>query len=140
MSVSNSKVGVKFDAFKLRFDLIPMRPLFELAKVYTLGCIKYDDRNWEKGLSWCRVFAAILRHLFAWFLGQRNDPKDGQPHLASAAWGCFALMEYEWTHNELDDRPKLSEDEATKFLNEINQFIEEYARSKSTAGTTGSSK
>jgi hypothetical protein len=139
MSV-NLKEGVKFDTFKIRFDLIPMRPLFELAKVYTLGCVKYTDRNWEKGMGWCRVFAAILRHLFAWFLGQKNDPKDGQLHLSSAAWGCFALMEYEHTHVELDDRPKLPEAEATKFLNEINQFIEDYARSKSTTGTTDSSK
>jgi hypothetical protein len=36
----------------------------------------------------------------------RNDPEDGQHHLASVAWCAMALIELEETHPELDDRVK----------------------------------
>lgn len=89
----------------MRFDLILVRPLEEVARVYTIGAAKYADRNWELGLSWGRVFSAIMRHAWAWWRGERTDPKDGQHHLASVAWCALALMEYERTHPEKDDRP-----------------------------------
>ena len=95
--------AVKDDDDKLRFDLIPAKPLEKLARVYTIGAKKYSPRNWEKGLSWGRVFAAMCRHTWAWWRGETHDP-DGQHHLSSVAWCAFALMEYETTHPELDDR------------------------------------
>ena len=96
--------GRKDDTGKLRFDLIPVRPLEEVARVYTIGAAKYDDRNWENGLSWGRVFAALMRHAWAWWRRERLDQTDGQHHLASVVWCALALMEYEETHQELDDR------------------------------------
>ena len=98
--------GRKFDSNKLRFDLIPVEPLQELARVYTIGAKKYGDRNWENGLSWSRLFAAMMRHAWKFWMGERNDPEDGQHHLSSVAWCAFALMEYEKTHKELDDRKR----------------------------------
>lgn len=98
--------GRKNDGGKLRFDLIPVMPLRKLAEVYTLGSLKYDDRNWERGMLWGRIYAAMLRHATAWWLGERNDAVDGQHHLASVAWCALALMEFEETHPELDDRPR----------------------------------
>ena len=103
--VDKDASGVKYDEGKLRFDLLPVRPLEEVARVYTIGAKKYADRNWEKGLQWGRVFAAMMRHAWAWWRGEKHDPKDGQHHLASVAWCALALMEYEETHQELDDRP-----------------------------------
>lgn len=96
--------GVKHDAGKLRFDLLPVEPLRKIAEVYTIGAKKYADRNWEKGLSYGRVFAAMMRHAWAWWGGEKRDPVDGQHHLASVCWCAMALMEYETTHPELDDR------------------------------------
>lgn len=98
--------GRKDDSNKLRFDLIPVEPLRKIAEVYTMGAQKYDDRNWEKGLRWGRVYAAMLRHATAWWGGEQCDPVDGQHHLASVGWCALALMEYETTHRELDDRPR----------------------------------
>jgi hypothetical protein len=97
--------GRKNDADKLRYDLIPPGPLARLAEVYTIGAKKYDDRNWEKGIKWGRIFGAMMRHSWKWFFGERYDKTDGQHHLASVVWGAFALMEYEKTCPELDDRP-----------------------------------
>lgn len=97
--------GVKYDGEKLRFDLIPAYPLETLADVYTRGAIKYEDRNWEKGMKWSRIFAAIMRHLWAFWRGEDIDKESGQPHVAHAAWGCFALLEYMRVKREFDDRP-----------------------------------
>jgi len=97
--------GIKDDTAKLRFDLIPAQVLEDLARVYTVGAEKYADRNWEKGISWGRVFAAIMRHLWAFWKGEDNDPEDGLPHTIHAAWGCFALTEYMRTCRRQDDRP-----------------------------------
>lgn len=98
--------GVKYDEGKLRTDLIPIEPLLEVARVYTIGCKKYADRNWEKGILWTRCYGALLRHLWQWFKGEKYDSNDGQHHLAAVVFYAFALMEFENTHAELDDRPK----------------------------------
>ena len=99
------KEGTKFDGDKLRYDLIPPGPLKKLAFVYTMGAKKYDDRNWEKGIKFCRLFGALTRHAWQWFAGERYD-SDGQHHLSSVAWCAFSLMELEETKPEFDDRPE----------------------------------
>ena len=104
--------AVKNDEDKARFDLIPPRPLWELAKIYTVGAKKYAPRNWEKGMCWGRIFAAIMRHLWRWAMGEDDDPEDGLSHLAHAAWGCFTLIEYSRTHPELDHRRRDHGDES----------------------------
>lgn len=98
------KEGVKFDSDKLRFDLIPILPLREVARVYTIGAKKYEDRNWERGMVWSRVYGALQRHATAWWAGEKIDPDNGQHHLAAVIFNAMALMEYERTHPELDNR------------------------------------
>lgn len=102
------EIGVKFDGGKARYDLIPADALHVLAQLYTMGSNKYDDRNWELGLDYSRVFGAMQRHAWAWMRGEQRDPEDGQPHLASVAWCALALLTYELRNmTELDDRPTL---------------------------------
>lgn len=97
--------GRKDDQDKARFDLLPPDALWEVVRVYTFGSGKYGDRNWEKGIKWGRVFAAICRHLFSWWRGERCDEETGINHLAHAAWGCLALLAYELRGmSNLDDR------------------------------------
>lgn len=98
--------GVKYDQGKARFDLVPSGPLEAVVQVYTYGASLYQDRNWEQGIAWGRVFAALQRHLWAWWGGEEVDKESGLSHLAHAAWGCLALLEYLQTHPELDNRPK----------------------------------
>lgn len=98
--------GRKYDGGKLRYDLLPIRPLAEVVKVYTLGAKKYADRNWELGIEWSRVYGALQRHANAYWGGEVLDPELGTNHLASVIWCALALMEFEQTHAELDDRKK----------------------------------
>ncbi len=99
-----AQVGFKFDAEKLRYDLVPPYPLSELAQVYTDGARKYGDENYRKGMSWRRVLGSVMRHIEACREGQWLDTESGSPHAAHAAWGCFTLMLYEKEGLGTDDR------------------------------------
>lgn len=102
--VDNNTPAVKFDDEKARFDLIPGRTMEMLAQVCQYGTTKYADRNWEKGMMWGRVFAALMRHLWAFWRGEANDAESGLPHLAHAMWGCMALLHYSESETGEDDR------------------------------------
>lgn len=107
-SLSDDK-AVKADTGKLRFDLLPVKPLQDIVHILTLGVDKYTDRNWEKGMKWGRLFAATMRHLWSWWGGESTDPETNQSHLAHAASNIMFLMEYEYTKKEYDDRPTTME-------------------------------
>lgn len=91
-----------------RYDLIPVGPLAHVARVYGKGAEKYDDRNWERGYDWSLSYAAMQRHMNAFWGGEWLDPETGVPHLACAVFHAFALMEFFETHPEFDTRPKKS--------------------------------
>lgn len=90
-----------------RYDLIPWDSMDEVARVYAYGAKKYDDRNWEKGYSWGDSIAALFRHARAFAMGQSRDvSQDNAHHLASVVFHALALMRWERTHPELDNRSK----------------------------------
>lgn len=98
--------AMKYDAGKTRYDLIPVEPLQRLAEVFTYGADKYSDRNWEKGLTYSRVYAATQRHLNAFWGGEYNDKESGLSHLSHAMCGIMFLQEYEIKGTGTDDRNK----------------------------------
>jgi len=85
---------LKKDAGKLRLDLIPVDAMEELSKVYAFGAKKYAEHSWESGIMLSRVYAALLRHLFAWWRGEDTDPESGLSHLAHVVWNAVALLTY----------------------------------------------
>jgi hypothetical protein len=115
-----------------RFDLIPTGPLRELAEHFGVGASKYADHQWRKGYEWSKSYAALMRHLNAFWNGQdfdvcSNDPEgcsqvdaDGKPftatredacfnhtgshHMAAVAWHAFALLEFKDAFPDFDDR------------------------------------
>lgn len=87
---SGAQKGQKLE----RFDLIPVPALQELARVYGMGAQKYAERNWEKGYAWSLSYAALQRHLNAFWNGEERDPESGLSHLAHAAFHVFALLTY----------------------------------------------
>ena len=88
------KKGTKFDDGKNRLDLIAPEIIEELGLVYSYGTGKYEDRNWEKGMSWGRIFGAAMRHLWAFWKGEDMDPESGLNHLSHALWNVGALLTY----------------------------------------------
>lgn len=88
-----------------RFDLIPVAPLWEVARLYGAGAEKYKDRNWERGYAWSLSFAAMQRHAWLFWSGESRDPGTLCHHLASVVFHAFALMEFEARGHGTDDRP-----------------------------------
>lgn len=127
--IKKDNSGIKYDEHKPRWDLLPYDALQEIAKVMTYGAIKYEPRNWEKGMSWSRVFASMQRHLSAWFHGNDVDYESKMSHLAHAACGIMYLLAFECRENGIDDRPKLSKH--SQSLMEDNSKIVEYVKNNS---------
>ena len=101
---NKQEAGKRYDAGKLRYDLLPVDAVREVVRVYTKGAEKYADRNWEKGMSWSRCIGPLMRHLEAFREGKiwddGIDPVTGQPgtgchHMAMVAWNALALVAYE---------------------------------------------
>lgn len=87
--------GLKFDEGKVRFELIPPKPLHEVAKVLTHGAKKYGPRNWmlvDNHLD--RYTGATYRHINAWQQGEDID-ESGCHHLAHAICSLMFLLEKE---------------------------------------------
>lgn len=108
--------GARNDAGKPRFDLLPPSFLFIVTGILTAGAGKYAPRNWEKGMDWSRVIRSSLSHIFKWMLGEDLDSESGQMHLGHAAWGLMVLIEYEFTHKELDNRVKYDPETIKRIL------------------------
>lgn len=88
-----------------RFDQIPASVMWELAEHYGKGSKKYSDDNWMKGYSWKLSFAAVMRHLWAFWRGEDIDEETGSKHVIAAAWHCFALAWFMDNRRTQDDRP-----------------------------------
>lgn len=96
--------GRKDDGGKPRLDLIAPEMLFALGDVLAFGADKYAARNWERGMSYGRVFAALMRHLWAWWAGNDRDSETGFSHLHHAACCVMFLIAYEQRGVGTDDR------------------------------------
>ena len=82
---------VKHDQEKPRWDLLPMEALAPIVDVLTFGARKYAPDGWRTVPEWRRrYYAALLRHLVAWWRGEKVDPESGLSHLAHA--GCCLLF------------------------------------------------
>jgi hypothetical protein len=103
--------GTKYDSGKLPYHLLPPELLESIAEVLDFGAKKYAPRNWELGMSWSRVFSALMRHMWAWFRGEDKDPETGFSHLAHAACCIAFLLTYEKRNIGEDDRPVISRSE-----------------------------
>ena len=96
--------GVKHDSDKSRIDLIAPEMLFGIGHVLRFGADKYTDRNWEQGMRWGRVFAALMRHMWAWWRGERYDDETSMSHLWHAGCCIMFLIAMEERQIGEDDR------------------------------------
>jgi hypothetical protein len=73
---------------KGRMDLLPVRALINVAKVFEAGAKKYAARNWERGIPLSRYADSAIRHFMKYLRGDRDEPHD-----AMAAWNILCLIE-----------------------------------------------
>jgi len=98
------EAGKKWDGGKPRFDLLPPDVIEDVVMIFTQGADKYGDRNWEKGMSYSRCYAAAHRHLSAFWQGEDFDPESGMHHISHAIVNLMFLRAYEMRESGIDDR------------------------------------
>jgi hypothetical protein len=87
-------LGMKYDADKLQYSLLPPHALEATVDVLTFGAQKYAPDNWKfVGDAKHRYFDALQRHAWAWLAGEKYDVESGKHHLAHAI--CCLLFLYE---------------------------------------------
>lgn len=83
--------GVKHDSRKPRWSLLPKTALHEIVQVLEFGATKYAPDNWQRVPdARTRYYDALMRHVEAWWNGEKTDPETGLHHLAHA--GCCVLF------------------------------------------------
>lgn len=101
---TTSRTGGEKGVKSARFDLIPVGALTALAEHYGVGAEKYDENQWRKGYEWSKSYAALQRHLTAWWGGEDIDAETGSSHLAAVAWHSFTLLTFIHEQPDFDDR------------------------------------
>lgn len=92
---------------KSPWHLLPYDVMKEVVQVFWAGAVKYEERNWEKGMPYSDVFGAAMRHLTDWWNGEDKDPETGISHLAHAATNILFLLAYQKRKTGKDDRPNV---------------------------------
>ena len=106
-TVHSPHQGSRYNQGKARFDLIPPEVITKLAEHYTYGANKYAPNNWRKGFPYSETSGSLLRHLYAWLAGERNDPESGNHHLTAVIWNAVTLLYFELfpeKYSKFDDR------------------------------------
>lgn len=122
--------GVKYDTGKIRYDLVPPEIEEALAKVFTIGAIKYKPRNCETGFEYGRLFAAARRHMAEWAQGRDYDTLDTNlHHLTQAAWNLLMIYLCQIRNIGTDDRsPYLLEKSKNTKSNNISIKVEDMTK------------
>jgi len=72
---------------KPRYDLIPIIALKRIANLYAKGAKKYGERNFEKGIPSSRYIASLMRHLFQYLEGDKEED-----HAAAVCFNILGIM------------------------------------------------
>ena len=104
--------GRKDDQGKEPWHLAPWDAFRAIVEVMRFGADKYAPRDWEGGMAWSRLFAALQRHLTAWWEGDGKDPETGMSHLWHAGCCVVFLIAFEIRHIGTDDRPSTARDKS----------------------------
>ena len=104
-----------FKDHKLRWDLLPLKEIEDIVKVYTAGADKYGPDKWQNlPDGYNRYKGAMLRHLMEYEKGNDVDKETQCLHLAQMAWNAIAML-YCSKHKE---------DKQSKLLKALDQRIE----------------
>jgi len=73
---------------KGRMDLLPMRALVEVSKLFEAGALKYSERNWEQGLALGMYVDSAIRHMAQFMIGANDEA-----HLTQCCWNVLCLLD-----------------------------------------------
>ena len=83
----------KFDAGKRQWHLMLWPQLAQVVEILEFGAQKYAENSFRNIRPYRkRYFSAAIRHLIAWFCGERDDPETGKNHLAHVMCNVLFLL------------------------------------------------
>lgn len=98
--------GLRYNAGKRDYSLIPTDALAYLADLFTLGALKYEARNWERGMKYSDMIKSLDRHWNAFKSGEDRDPESTLYHAVHITWNAMAILTYQLRGIGVDDRSK----------------------------------
>jgi len=102
---------------KGRYDLISPVATRRKAILMEKGAIKYEERNWEKGMYVSRCLDSAFRHLNQFLAGCNKED-----HLAHASFNIDAIMHFQELNPEWNDLPIAGLD---KFYDPENVYLQQ---------------
>lgn len=97
----SQSIGRKDDSNKPRYSLLPTGTINQVVQVLEHGATKYEVGNWQRVPdSRNRYYDAAMRHIDAWWNGEKLDEESKLPHLAHAICCLLFLM---WFDNKGDE-------------------------------------
>ena len=81
---------------KVPYQLVPVEAMEQYALAMAYGAKKHKIDDWRegKGMPWCWLIAAILRHTFKVLAGEDFDKDSGLPHMAHVMASASMLLYY----------------------------------------------
>lgn len=97
-------LGLKHDAGKLPYELMPWSVIDGISAVQRFGAKKYAPNSWQHVKNGrLRYMAAAFRHMSRIMQGERYDPESGLPHIDHA---LCSLMYAAWIDQQHVKRHK----------------------------------
>lgn len=89
-----SKGGIKHDADKTQWHLLPLEAVEGAVRVMMHGAKKYSAYNWANGMLYTRVLDAAVRHINSIYQGEDKDPDSQLDHVDHALCELLFLKYY----------------------------------------------
>lgn len=91
----------KADSGKARLSLVPLKILYDVARIREFGCTKYKDPDNWKRVEPERYRDAMMRHMCAYIEDPDGvDEESGMPHLWHLATNVAFLCALEGKEND----------------------------------------
>ena len=104
--MSEIEKGIRLNAGKPRWSLLPQSSLIPMVRVLEFGAEKYQDHNWKKGLSVVEICESLKRHLDSFMEGEDLDKESFLSHVGHIQCNAMFLSWMLEHRPELDDRIK----------------------------------
>ena len=110
-AVAGDGGGLRYNSGKPLVELVDPDFILALAEHCTKaggpvgGPTKYPHRNWERGMSWTKVYGCLQRHALAWMKNEDFDETSAH-HMIAVAWNAMVLYAYFVRGHGTDDRPR----------------------------------
>jgi hypothetical protein len=106
--MSEVEKGIRLNAGKPRWSLLPQSSLIPMVRVLEFGAEKYGNHNWQKGLSVVEICESLKRHLDSFMEGEDTDFESFLSHIGHIQCNAMFLAWMLEHRPELDDRIKQS--------------------------------